>query len=77
MTEILWFAVGLLIGVVFSAICAPIKINITHEDKTPTVKELELSEEDKKYLEEQQSMYDAVREMQQLFMLGGENDDAQ
>ena len=77
MTEILWFAVGLLIGVVFSAICAPIKINITHEDKTPTIKELELSEEDKKYLEEQQSMYDAVREMQQLFMLGGENDDAQ
>ena len=77
MTGILWFAVGLLIGVVFSAICAPIKINITHEDKTPTVKELELSEEDKKYLEEQQSMYDAVREMQQLFMLGGENDDAQ
>ena len=77
MTEILWFAVGLLIGVVFSAICAPIKINITHEDKTPTVKELELSEEDKKCLEEQQSMYDAVREMQQLFMLGGENDDAQ
>ena len=76
MTEILWFAVGLLIGVVFCAICAPIKINITHEDKTPTVKELELSEEDKKYLEEQQSMYDAVREMQQLFMLGGENDDA-
>ena len=53
------------------------QINITHEDKTPTVKELELSEEDKKYLEEQQSMYDAVREMQQLFMLGGENDDAQ
>ena len=77
MTEILWFAVGLLIGIVFSAILSPIKINITHEDKTPTVKELELSEEDKKYLEEQQSMYDAVREMQQLFRLGGENDDAQ
>ena len=37
----------------------------------------DISEEDKKYLEEQQSMYDAVREMQQLFMLGGENDDAQ
>lgn len=77
MTEILWFVVGLFIGIAFGAILTPIKINITHEDKVPVVKELELSEADKKYLEEQQSMYDAVREMQQLFMLGGENDDAQ
>ena len=67
----------MLIGVILGLIIAPITISVKHESPENVVKEApvyELSEADKKFLEEQQQMVDAAREIQKMFI--GDDDDA-
>ena len=67
----------MLIGVILGLIIAPITISVKHEYPESEVKEApvyELTEADKKFLEEQQQMVDAAREIQKMFI--GDDEDA-
>lgn len=71
------YIICMLIGVILGLIIAPITISVKHESPEDEVKEApvyELSEADKKFLEEQQQMVDAAREIQKMFI--GDEDDA-
>ena len=67
----------MLIGVILGLIIAPITISVKHEAPESEAKEApvyELTEADKKFLEEQQQMVDAAREIQKMFI--GDDEDA-
>lgn len=67
----------MLIGVILGLIIAPITISVKHEAPESEAKEApvyELTEADKKFLEEQQQVVDAAREIQRMFI--GDDDDA-
>ena len=67
----------MLIGIILGLIIAPITISVKHESPEKEVKEApvyELTEADKKFLEEQQQMVDAAREIQKMFI--GDDEDA-
>lgn len=71
------YIICMLIGVILGLIIAPITISVKHESPDNEVKEApvyELTEADKKFLEEQQQMVDAAREIQRMFI--GDEDDA-
>ena len=71
------YIICMLIGVILGLIIAPITISVKHESPDNEVKEApvyELTEADKKFLEEQQQMVDAAREIQKMFI--GDEDDA-
>lgn len=72
MSQIIFLFIGLLIGI----LVAPINIKIEHTETIPTIKEVQLSEEDVKNLEAQQAVHDAVRGIQDLFGIGGDDDEA-
>ena len=67
----------MLIGIILGLIIAPITISVKHESPESEAKEVpvyELTEADKKFLEEQQQMVDAAREIQRMFI--GDDEDA-
>ena len=67
----------MLIGVILGLIIAPITISVKHEAPESEAKEApvyELTDADKKFLEEQQQMVDAAREIQKMFI--GDDEDA-
>lgn len=67
----------MLIGIILGLIIAPITISVKHESPENEVKEApvyELTEADKKFLEEQQQVVDAAREIQRMFI--GDDEDA-
>ena len=67
----------MLIGMILGLIIAPITISVKHESPESETKEApvyELTEADKKFLEEQQQMVDAAREIQKMFI--GDDEDA-
>lgn len=67
----------MLIGIILGLIIAPITISVKHESPENEAKEApvyELTEADKKFLEEQQQMVDAAREIQRMFI--GDDEDA-
>ena len=67
----------MLIGIILGLIIAPITISVKHESPESKAKEApvyELTEADKKFLEEQQQMVDAAREIQKMFI--GDDEDA-
>ena len=71
------YIICMLIGMILGLIIAPITISVKHESPASEVKEApvyELSEADKKFLEEQQQMVDAAREIQRMFI--GDDEDA-
>ena len=71
------YIICMLIGMILGLIIAPITISVKHESPENEVKEApvyELSEADKKFLEEQQQMVDAAREIQRMFI--GDDEDA-
>ena len=71
------YIICMLIGMILGLIIAPITISVKHEAPENEVKEApvyELSEADKKFLEEQQQMVDAAREIQKMFI--GDDEDA-
>ena len=71
------YIICMLIGIILGLIIAPITISVKHESPENVVKEApvyELSEADKKFLEEQQQMVDAAREIQKMFI--GDDEDA-
>lgn len=67
----------MLIGMILGLIIAPITISVKHESPESEVKAApvyELTEADKKFLEEQQQVVDAAREIQRMFI--GDDEDA-
>ena len=64
-----------LIGVIIGLIIAPITISIKYDHPVKETETYELSEADKKFLEEQQQMIDAARDIQRMFV--GDDDDAE
>ena len=67
----------MLIGIILGLIIAPITISVKHESPESAATEApvyELTEADKKFLEEQQQMVDAAREIQKMFI--GDDEDA-
>ena len=71
------YIICMLIGIILGLIIAPITISVKHESPDNEVKETpvyELSEADKRFLEEQQQMVDAAREIQRMFI--GDDEDA-
>ena len=67
----------MLIGIILGLIIAPITISVKHESTESEAKEApvyELTEADKKFLEEQQQVVDAAREIQRMFI--GDDEDA-
>lgn len=69
------YIICMLIGVIIGLIIAPITINIKHDNPVKETETYELSEADKKFLEEQQQMIDAARDIQRMFV--GDDDDAE
>lgn len=73
MTHVICMMIGMILGLII----APITISVKHESPEREVKATpvyELTEEDKKFLEEQQQMVDAAREIQRMFV--GDEEDA-
>ena len=69
------YIICMLIGVIIGLITAPITISIKHDYPVKETETYELSEADKKFLEEQQQMLDAARDIQRMFV--GDDDDAE
>lgn len=69
------YIICMLIGVIIGLIIAPITISIKHETPVKETETYKLSEADKKFLEEQQQMIDAARDIQRMFV--GDDDDAE
>lgn len=69
------YIVCILIGMLIGMLMTPIKINIKHETPVKQTATYELSEADKKFLEEQQQMIDAARDIQRMFV--GDDEDAE
>lgn len=69
------YIICMLIGVIIGLIIAPITISIKHDYPVKETETYELSEADKKFLEEQQQMIDAARDIQRMFV--GDDDDAE
>ena len=69
------YIICMLIGVVIGLVIAPITISIKHDYPVKETETYELSEADKKFLEEQQQMIDAARDIQRMFV--GDDDDAE
>lgn len=64
-----------LLGVLLGFMVAPINIVIKHDQPVKETETYELSEADKKFLEEQQQMIDAARDIQRMFV--GDDEDAE
>ena len=69
------YIICMLIGVIIGLVIATISISIKHDDPVKETETYELSEADKKFLEEQQQMIDAARDIQRMFV--GDDDDAE
>ena len=69
------YIICMLIGVIIGLVIAPITITIKHDNLVKETETYELSEADKKFLEEQQQMIDAARDIQRMFV--GDDDDAE
>ena len=69
------YIICMLIGVVIGLVIAPITITIKHDYPVKETETYELSEADKKFLEEQQQMIDAARDIQRMFV--GDDEDAE
>ena len=69
------YIICMLVGVIIGLIIAPITISIKHETPVTKTETYELSEADKKFLEEQQQMIDAARDIQRMFV--GDDEDAE
>ena len=69
------YIVCILIGMLIGMLMTPIKINIKHDNPVKETETYELSEADKKFLEEQQQMIDAARDIQRMFV--GDDEDAE
>lgn len=69
------YIICMLIGAIIGLVIAPITITIKHDDPVKETETYELSEADKKFLEEQQQMIDAARDIQRMFV--GDDDDAE
>ena len=69
------YIICMLIGVIIGLVIAPITITIKHETPVKETEIYELSEADKKFLEEQQQMIDAARDIQRMFV--GDDEDAE
>ena len=69
------YIICMLIGVIIGFVIAPITISIKHDNPVKETETYELSEADKKFLEEQQQMIDAARDIQRMFV--GDDDDAE
>ena len=69
------YIICMLIGVIIGLVIAPITITIKHDYPVKETETYELSEADKKFLEEQQQMIDAARDIQRMFV--GDDDDAE
>ena len=69
------YIICMLIGVIIGLVIAPITISIKHDYPVKETETYALSEADKKFLEEQQQMIDAARDIQRMFV--GDDDDAE
>ena len=69
------YIICMLIGVIIGLVIAPITVIIKHDNPVKETETYELSEADKKFLEEQQQMIDAARDIQRMFV--GDDDDAE
>ena len=69
------YIICMLIGVIIGLVIATITITIKHDNPVKETETYELSEADKKFLEEQQQMIDAARDIQRMFV--GDDDDAE
>ena len=69
------YIICMLVGVLIGLVIAPITISIKHDYPVKETETYELSEADKKFLEEQQQMIDAARDIQRMFV--GDDDDAE
>ena len=69
------YIICMLIGVIIGLVISPITITIKHDNPVKETETYELSEADKKFLEEQQQMIDAARDIQRMFV--GDDDDAE
>ena len=69
------YIICMLIGAIIGLVTAPITISIKHDNPVKETETYELSEADKKFLEEQQQMIDAARDIQRMFV--GDDDDAE
>ena len=69
------YIICMLIGVVIGLVIAPITVSIKHDYPVKETETYELSEADKKFLEEQQQMIDAARDIQRMFV--GDDEDAE
>ena len=69
------YIVCMLIGAIIGLVIAPITISIKHDHPVKETETYELSEADKKFLEEQQQMIDAARDIQRMFV--GDDEDAE
>ena len=69
------YIICMLIGVIIGLVIAPITITIKHDYPVKETEPYELSEADKKFLEEQQQMIDAARDIQRMFV--GDDEDAE
>ena len=69
------YIICMLIGVIIGLVIAPITISIKYDYPVKETETYELSEADKKFLEEQQQMIDAARDIQRMFV--GDDDDAE
>ena len=69
------YIICMLVGVIIGLVIAPITISIKHDHPVEETETYELSEADKKFLEEQQQMIDAARDIQRMFV--GDDEDAE
>ena len=69
------YIICVLIGMLIGMLLTPITIIIKHDNPVKETETYELSEADKKFLEEQQQMIDAARDIQRMFV--GDDDDAE
>ena len=69
------YIICMLVGAIIGLVIAPITISIKHDYPVKETETYELSEADKKFLEEQQQMIDAARDIQRMFV--GDDDDAE
>lgn len=69
------YIICMLFGVLLGFMVAPISISIKYDQPVKETEKYELSEADKKFLEEQQQMIDAARDIQRMFV--GDDEDAE
>lgn len=69
------YIICLMFGMLLGLMIAPITISIKHDNPVKEAETYELTEADKKFLDEQQQMIDAARDIQRMFV--GDDEDAE